>query len=84
MPAELEIELEDGMIFRAARDDYHGFHTNPFDWAAARAKFDRVSRAFTSAAERKAIADVIATLDERPVTDLTTLLARVHVPRTSA
>jgi 2-methylcitrate dehydratase len=39
-----------------------------------------VSRAFTSAAERKAIADVIATLDERPMTDLTALLAGVLVP----
>jgi 2-methylcitrate dehydratase len=84
MPAEIEIELEDGIIFRAARDDYHGFHTNPFDWAAARAKFDRVSRAFTSAGEREAIADVIGTLDERPVTDLTKLLASVHAPLAGA
>jgi 2-methylcitrate dehydratase len=84
MPAVLEIELENGMIFRAVRDDYHGFHTNPFDWAAARTKFDRVSRAFTSAAEREAIADVIATLDERLVTDLATLLASAHGFRAGA
>ena len=84
MPAEIGIELEDGTIFRAARDDYHGFHTNPFDWEAARAKFDRVSRAFTSVGEREAISDVIATLDERPVTDLTKLLASVHAPLAGA
>src|SRR5215211_6227325 len=46
LPAELEVELTDGTILRAERDDYHGFHINPFDWTAARAKFDRVARAF--------------------------------------
>jgi 2-methylcitrate dehydratase len=84
MPAELEVDLEDGMIFRAVCEDYHGFHTNPFDWPAARAKFDRVSGAFTTTAERDAIADAIATLHERPVTDLTTLLGNVHARRAAA
>src|SRR6266699_6682346 len=36
MPAVLEVELDDGTVLRAARDDYHGFHTNPFDWTTAR------------------------------------------------
>jgi len=78
LPAELEVELEDGTVFSAQREDYHGFHTRPFDWTAARAKFDRVSRIFTTAAERAAIADVIATLDKRPVSDLTNLLGGIR------
>jgi 2-methylcitrate dehydratase len=77
LPAELEVELEDGTIFSAQREDYHGFHTNPLDWTAARAKFDRVTHAFISAAERDAIANVIATLDERPITALTRLLGAI-------
>ncbi|MEH2553868.1 2-methylcitrate dehydratase [Bradyrhizobium algeriense] len=78
LPAELEVELEDGTVFSVQREDYHGFHTSPFDWTAARAKFDRVSRTFTTAAERAAIADVIATLDERPIADLTELLGAIR------
>lgn len=78
LPAELEVELKDGTVVSARREDYHGFHTNPFDWSAARAKFDRVSRTFITAAERAAIADVIATLDERPTTDLTKLLGCIR------
>src|SRR5260370_31777452 len=46
IPAVLEVELDDGTVLRAARDDYHGFHTNPFDWAAAAQQFDPVTRAF--------------------------------------
>jgi 2-methylcitrate dehydratase len=83
LPAELEVELEDGTILRARRDDYYGFHTNPFDWTAARVKFDRVTRAFTTAAERAALADVIGTLDERPVTALTSLLGAVRAHATA-
>lgn len=78
LPTELEVELEGGTVFSAQREDYCGFHTNPFDWTAARAKFDRVSHVFATAAERAAIADVIATLDERPITDLTKLLGAIR------
>jgi 2-methylcitrate dehydratase len=71
MPAVLEVELNDGAVLRAARDDYHGFHTNPFDWTTARQKFDRVTRAFLTKAAADRIAEVIANLDERPVSELT-------------
>jgi len=77
IPAVLEVELNDGTILRAARDDYHGFHTNPFDWATARQKFDRVTRAFLSKTAADRIAEVIAKLDERPVSELTACLASV-------
>lgn len=82
MPANLDVALTNGLVLSAERNDYHGFHTNPFDWPAARAKFDRVTEAFTTAAERDAIADAISTLDRRPVADLTKLLGGVgHAPR---
>jgi 2-methylcitrate dehydratase len=80
VPAVLEVELENGKIFRAQRDDYQGFHTDPWDWTAARAKFDRVTRPFTTSAERDALAGVIATLDERPITALTAQLSGIHTP----
>jgi 2-methylcitrate dehydratase len=78
MPADLGVELDDGRILHATYDDYHGFHTNPFDWKAARAKFDRLAGGFCTAGERDAIANVIATTERRPVSDLTKLLGSVR------
>jgi 2-methylcitrate dehydratase len=75
MPAVLEVELDDGRVLRAARNDYHGFHTNPFDWTTARQKFDRVTRAFLMKEAADRIAQVIASLDERPVSELTACLS---------
>ncbi len=77
MPALLDVELSDGIVLHAAQDDYHGFHTRPFDWAAARQKFDRVTRPFLIPAAGDRIADVIASLDMRPVSELTACLASI-------
>ncbi|HEY7243409.1 MAG TPA: MmgE/PrpD family protein [Xanthobacteraceae bacterium] len=74
MPASLEVELASGEILKAAREDYHGFHTDPFDWSDARAKLGRVTARFLTASQRDAIADVVATLDARPVSALCRLL----------
>ena len=78
MPAALDVEMDDGRVLGAVRDDYDGFHTRPFDWTAAREKFDRVTEPSLIRKEQNAIADVIATLEERPITDLTVLLGRVR------
>src|SRR5690606_24018894 len=36
MPAELEVELADGTVFRSSQSSYQGFHTDPLDWGQAR------------------------------------------------
>ncbi len=82
MPASLDVELSDGTVLRAERDDYHGFYTRPFDWTAARQKFDRVTRPFLKAVAANEIADVIADLDAQPVSALTACLASVPRRRT--
>ena len=84
LPARLVVELTDGTALRAEHEDYRGFHTDPFDWAAARAKFDRVTRAFTTPAQRDAISGVVATLDQRPVGVLTALLGGIRAQATAA
>src|SRR6516162_9058184 len=84
LPADLEVELQDGKLFRAHRDDYHGFYTHPFDWTAAREKFNSVTENFTSAAQRDAISDTVATLDDCPVSALTSLLGGISAHATSA
>jgi 2-methylcitrate dehydratase len=80
LPAALEVELHDGTVLRAERSAYRGFHNEPFDWRAARAKFDRLTHAFTTTAQRDGLADVIATLERRPLNALTSLLAGVGRP----
>jgi len=84
LPADLEVELRDGMFFHAHRDDYHGFHTNPFNWTAAREKFDRVTRDFTTGAQRDALAEIVATFEERPARVLTSSLGGVHAHTAAA
>lgn len=72
--ARLRLRLRDGRLLERAKHDYHGFHTNPMNWDAARAKFDRlvVPRAGEGHAAR--LADVVAHLEELTVVDLTTIL----------
>jgi 2-methylcitrate dehydratase len=83
MRAELEVEMNDGDVLNVAREDYHGFHTRPLDWAAARKKFDRVTTGFLTPDEQDALADVIASLERHDVADLTALLGRIQPPSPS-
>lgn len=80
MPAMLEVEMDDGRVLSAAREDYHGFYTRPFDWAASREKFDRITGRFLTQGAQDAIADVIASLERRRIADLTVLLGRLRPP----
>ena len=82
LPADLEVERHDGTVLRAERSGYHGFHTEPFDWQTARAKFDRLTAAFTTTSQRDGLADVIATLERRPLNALTSLLATMATTST--
>jgi 2-methylcitrate dehydratase len=81
MPADLEVVLADGTVFRSSQDSYHGFHDNPLDWAAARVKFDSLVTPFTGDALREEIAEIVRTLEDRPVSELTAALARVSSTR---
>lgn len=81
MPARLEVTLANGSVFRASRDDYEGFHTNPLSWAGARRKFDGLAAPFAGQALRDEIAAIVADLEHRPIRDLTAALARVSRKR---
>jgi 2-methylcitrate dehydratase len=76
MPADLEVTLADGTVFRSAQDSYEGFHTDPLTWAGARAKFDSLVTDFTTPELREQIAEVVRTFEEHDVSDLTGLLAQ--------
>ncbi len=81
MPADLEVELVDGTVFRSSADSYQGFHTEPLDRGGARAKFDRLAAPFTTPELREEIAEVVWDLEHRTVAELTDALARVSCTR---
>ncbi|MBO1901646.1 MmgE/PrpD family protein [Leucobacter weissii] len=81
MPADLEIVLADGTVFRSSQDSYRGFHDDPLDWAAAREKFDALVTPFAGPALRDEIAELVHDLEHRSVAELTAALARVPVTR---
>lgn len=83
MPARVVVTLTDGTELATSRSAYKGFHTDPLDWKNARQKFDRLTCGFIDEPLQEAIAETIASLDQRRVTDLTRLLARIGAGPTS-
>ena len=83
MPADLEVVMADGTVFRSSQDSYHGFHDNPLDWEAARSKFDLLAAPFADLGLRDEIAEVVHDLEHGRVADLTAALARVSRTRQS-
>lgn len=81
MPADLEVTLVDGTVFRASADSYRGFHTDPLDQAGAREKFDRLVEPFTTPQLREEIAGIVGDLEHRTVAELTDALSRVSRTR---
>lgn len=77
MPARVEVELEDGRTLSAETAAYKGFHTAPLDWDGALDKFNRLAAPFANDALRERIAVVTGDLDQRPVTELTSLLGQI-------
>jgi 2-methylcitrate dehydratase len=77
LPARVEVELGDGTTLTAEATSYQGFHTTPMEWDDALAKFDELTGPFAIAALRRQLAAAVADLDQRPVTDLTSLLRLV-------
>ncbi len=79
MPADLQVTLRDGTVFRATQDSYEGFHTDPLSWRTARAKFDQLTEPYTTRQQREQIAAIVASLEERSVAELTAALAAVSI-----
>lgn len=84
MPADLEVTLADGTVFRASTDTYEGFHTDPLSWEGARRKFDLLTAPFTTPRLREEIAGIVRDLERHSVAELTDALARVSRTRADA
>jgi 2-methylcitrate dehydratase len=81
MPADLQVTLTDGTVFRSEQSSYEGFHDRPLSWDGARRKFDALATPFTTAELREEIATIVADLENHSVAELTAALARVSRAR---
>jgi 2-methylcitrate dehydratase len=86
-PAEhacrLHVHLDDGSTLSAEKSDYEGFVTRPMSWTRAREKFERLTAKSLEPEGAAELADAIAALDELETRDLTLLLARADVRKTT-
>jgi 2-methylcitrate dehydratase len=77
MPCRISIRLRNGAVVEVEKRDYEGFVTRPMRWETVSAKFAVLAGLRLDPALGSAIRTAIEDLDERPVKDLTGLLAQV-------
>ncbi len=83
MPCRIQIALRGGHTLSIEKRDYEGFYTRPLSWEQAAAKFHRLAAPFVDAQQRTAIVETIATLETRPVEQLTGLLGQTLITKES-
>ena len=81
MPCRIGIQLRNGRLLTKKMRDYPGFFTQPVTWDMAFAKFDALAEAYSTSAERRAIADAVSELENRPISDLLRLMGGIRVPQ---
>ncbi|HEY8477559.1 MAG TPA: MmgE/PrpD family protein, partial [Chloroflexota bacterium] len=81
MPCRVAVILRGGEVLTREKRDYEGFFTRPMSWDAVRQKFERLSAPYVDASDREAIVRAVEHLESLAVADVTSLLARVRVPR---
>ena len=77
MPCRVKITLKDGRVLEQETRDYEGFFTRPMSWEMAVQKFNEITTPHASAAERTAIADTVANLEQVSVRELMERLGAV-------
>ncbi len=77
MPCRIKITLNDGLVLEQEAKDYEGFFARPMSWETAIQKFNEITTPHTSAAQRTAIADAVANLEQVTVRELMERLGAV-------
>jgi 2-methylcitrate dehydratase len=77
MPCRVKITLKDGRVLEQETNDYEGFFTRPMPWEMAVQKFNEITTPHASSAQRTAIADVVANLEQVTVRELMERLGAV-------
>ena len=73
----ITVHTKDGRELKQEKLGYEGSLANPMSWERVVEKFHWLSEAYADAALRGRIIEVVQTLDERPLSDLMSLLAAV-------
>jgi 2-methylcitrate dehydratase len=77
MPCRVTVRLREGRVLTEEGRDYEGFHTRPFTWETALAKFDRLSEPYAPAPLRREIAAAVEDLEDIEVVRLLEPLVKV-------
>jgi 2-methylcitrate dehydratase len=77
MPCRVKITLKDGRVLEQETKDYEGFFTRPMSWEMAIQKFNEIATPYASAAQRTAVADAVANLEQVSVRELMERLGAV-------
>ena len=78
MPARVSLQLKDGRILQARKDDYKGFYTRPLSWDEVIDKFHLLGRNTMDTATRNEMIRVVRGLENEEVSTLVSLLG--HLP----
>ncbi|MBF6613792.1 MAG: MmgE/PrpD family protein [Chloroflexi bacterium] len=84
MPCKITVKLNDGRELVCEKKDYEGFYSRPMPREAVVKKFENLAGEHTNPALRHQIEDAVDSLEELQVADLTQLLAKVDIARTSS
>src|SRR3984893_12440286 len=79
MPAKITVQLEDGTTLEHEVQDYPGMPSRPFTWNDVVEKFDQLTADRIDSDLANQIKDAVHSLEHIKVTDLMSLLARIHV-----
>lgn len=74
MPANIDVELEDGTTYRVEKDDFSGHPNNPMTWDQVEQKFTTMTEDHYDESHRNEIVETVKALDEHEVSDLVELL----------
>ncbi|HEX4588070.1 MAG TPA: MmgE/PrpD family protein [Mycobacterium sp.] len=77
MPTKITVRLNDGHVIVHQVQDFPGLASNPFTWAQAVEKFDRLVAGRVDEGLSRDIKDAVQALENIQVKDLMTLLGRV-------
>ncbi len=74
MPAEIEIEMDDGTVHTVEKDDYAGHPNDPMSWNDLEEKFETMTRDRYDDGHREEIVETVRNLEDHDVADLVALL----------
>ncbi|WP_436343828.1 MmgE/PrpD family protein [Natronorubrum sp. FCH18a] len=75
MPALIDVTTDDGTTYRIEKDAFRGHPIDPIGWDGLEAKFDAITDGHLADDRRDDIVEMIESLEEHDVSELTALLA---------